>query len=316
MKTNRWLAIALVVQLVILAAVYWPRHPEARAGKVLAGLDSAAATGMVIEDGNGKKAELVKKDGRWQVRLADRSLYPAAADKVGRILEKLAGLDTARLVSTSAAARHRLEVADDHFDRRVKISAGGRDYTLYLGSSPGYKRIHVRRGGSDSVYLVRDLAAWELAAMPSSWWKSDCLDYDPAKVAAVTVKNPRGSFRLVRKDGEWRDGKGRVLDKAKTEDLLRDLCRLTITDVVTEKGYAPKGDPAATLAIEGKDGKKELSVWKPEKDGGDYTVKPADADHYVRAAKYALERLLSASPEGLLAREKKKTAKAAGPGGK
>ena len=305
MRTNRWLALALALQLVVLAVVYWPRHPEAKGGKLLEGLDPGAAAALEIYDNNGKSVRLEKKDGRWQVRLADGGFYPAESGKVDRIIEKLAGLGTARLVSVSAAAHRRLEVAEDHYSRRVKISAGGKDFTLYLGSSPGYKRIHVRRGKDDAVYLVRDLAAWELATAASAWWKSAYLDYDAGKLTALAVENGHGSFRLVRKDGKWQAGGGRTIDQDKAANLARDLCRLTITDVVTEKGFAPKGKPVATLSIEGAAGRKELSVWEPGKKNGDYTVKLADSDRYARAARYALGRLLDARLEDLAAAENK-----------
>jgi len=292
-----------------VAVVYWPRHSRQETGRILAGLDAAAVTSLEISDNSGKTVKLEKKDGAWQVRLADASLYPAAAGKVEKILEKLASLDTARLVSSSASARRRLEVAEEHFNRRVKLAAAGDTFELYLGTSPGYKRIHVRRGGGDGIYLVRDLAAWELAATVSSWWKHEYLDYDPGRVTALAVKNGHGEFRLERKSGKWQ-AEGRELDQNRAASLVSDLCRLTITDVVTEKGFAPRGEPEATLTIEGKDGKRVLSVWKPEKKDGDYTVKLEDASHYARAAKYALGRLLDATLAGFLPAEKAAAAKA------
>jgi len=305
-QKNIWLLAFLVGQLLLIAIVYWPKSGESQAGKILADLSPAAVDGLSISDADNNRVELVKEEGVWQVRLADKSLYPAEKNKVERLLEKLAGLDRGRLVSSAPTTRRRFEVADDHFSRRLALKKGGEETVIFLGSSPGYRKIHLRRGDEDGIYLVRELAAWEAATKAASWWQRNYLDYDPAKITSLRVKNSHGEFVLNRAKAKspWQMAGGKALDQGKTKSVIDELCRLTISDLVIDKAYRPKGQAIATLEIEGGVGKVVMSVWDKEKKDGDYLVKLDNNDHYARAAAYAVKRLLSAESAGLVAGEK------------
>ncbi len=305
-RRNMWLGVVLLVQILLVALVYWPGGAAGPAAKLLPGFNADAVSGIEISDNNDNRVELVKEATVWQVRLKDKSLYPADGNKVEKLLSKIGAITTDRMVSSAAAARRRLEVAEDRFNRRLVIRKGGEEeIEIFLGTSPGFRKVHVRRGDSDAIFLARDLATWEVAAGQGSWWQRRYLDYDPAGALSVSLKNSHGGFTVSRADtgSPWQAEGGRELDREKVASLLDDLCRLTITDLVVDKSFTPGGDPVATLTIEGKDGKKTLSVWKPEKKDGDYTVKLKSSSHYARAANYALDRLLSADPAELDSRK-------------
>ncbi len=303
---NIWLGALFFAQVLLIGLLYRPGGGGKTAAKLLPGFSAAAASNIEISDSDKNRVELVKNDGVWLVRLKDKSLYPAAADKVGKLLDKMAALGAGRLVSNARAARRRLEVAADHFNRRIKIRSGTAASEIFLGTSPGYRKVHIRRGDADGIYLVRDLAAWEISPRANAWWQRKYLDYDPAGVTRIRLNNSHGGLSLSRVDGKspWQTEKGKPLDQEKIKSLVNELCRLSITDLVVDHDFRPTGGAIATLNISGRDGEVKLSVWDREKKNGDYTVKLGRKKYYARAAAYALDRLLAADIAGFYRQEK------------
>ena len=60
---------------------------------------------------------------------------------------------------------------EDSYQRRVQVLTG--DETLadvYLGTSPGYRRVHARRADADDVYSI-EFSNFEAGTDVSSWLK-------------------------------------------------------------------------------------------------------------------------------------------------
>ena len=98
-----------------------------------------------------EEVALARGEEGWQL---DGGL-PADDGKVGEVLDKLAKAAAAWPVATSAATAERFEVTKDNFQRRLTVESGdGETLTLYLGSSPGYRRVHARAEGADEVFSI------------------------------------------------------------------------------------------------------------------------------------------------------------------
>ena len=112
-----------------------------------------------------EEVALSRADEGWQLSGG----LPADDGKVGEVLEKLTKAATAWPVATSAATAERFEVTEDNFQRRLAIeSEAGETVTLYLGSSPGYRRVHARVGGADEVYSI-DFSNYQAPADEGQW---------------------------------------------------------------------------------------------------------------------------------------------------
>jgi hypothetical protein len=106
-RTQRILAVVLGLQIVLIAVVFWPRAGEVQAGEALLGsLDTAQVTRIIIDDTDGNSITLVKSGGTWV--LPDADDYPAQADKIETMLQNLAGIETNRLITRTAASHERL----------------------------------------------------------------------------------------------------------------------------------------------------------------------------------------------------------------
>lgn len=168
-KTLGLLAALLLAQLA-LAAFLFMRGSDfgaVRPDAPLITFDPAAVDRVTIQDGSGTQVELVKRDGQW--RLPGHFDFPASASKVEALLKDLQGLRTRLPVSTSPEAFARFKVAADQFERRVDLRQGDQELAaLYLGDSPGFKRLFARDGQGEAVFEVA-YASHQAGAQANDW---------------------------------------------------------------------------------------------------------------------------------------------------
>ncbi len=297
-KTNKILSVLLALQLLLAGYLFWsgsrPASPEV---ELLTGLSADQVQQLVIGESDDKQVVLSRNGKEWLVRLAPGRDYPADQAKVEAMLTRLAGLKSSRLVSRTKGGQSRLKVAADQYNRKVELVTAKGSRTLFLGSSPSYQSIHARAGGSDDVYLIRDLAAWELPGEPSGWWQAGYLDFDPDQVLEMDLSNKQGRLHLSRASAKdpWQfDGEVPQPDAKKVANLLPALCRVTINEVVADATWKPSGAPEATLKLKSGDREEELRIWPRPNEQGDYPVKANGSEFYAKAGSYAVEPILNA----------------------
>lgn len=310
-KITTLLVAALVLQLALIAYVYRPGQDKGPAARELfPGLDASAVTALTITDDSGKSITLTRKDKAWEV---GAEKYPGDGDDITRVLKKIAALKTARLVTKTKASHVRLKVAETLFNRKVDLKTAGGDTIFYLGTAPSAKTVHLRKEGENEVYLVKDLAAWELQTGKESWWRDKYIDWQQKKLTGLTLHNANGDIRLGRDDkGGWKlegDNAARA-DKDKVISLVSTLSTITLSDYLPADTTPPKEAPAATVIYHNKDGEVTLTIWPKKKDDADYLAKSTASPFYARIRAYVVDDILKAKPEQLLATEKKKEEKA------
>ena len=174
-RFHKVLIAALAVQL-ILAVIVLTRGDDSAALKehpLIAGFDAAKVTRLQVFAGDSNKADagkpdaakpidLVKRDTSWV--LASGFDYPVEQKKVDDVLSPIAKLAAAAPIATQAGRHKQLKVADTDFERKLVITAGGKDVTLFIGGPAGARRTAVRLGGDDRVYAVSGLTAFAVGS--------------------------------------------------------------------------------------------------------------------------------------------------------
>ncbi len=161
-------ALALQVALVGIAAYLGSAAPgQEQAREALVPLQAEMLTRLTIEDGDGNHVTLARVDGGW--RLPDYFDMPVdehkRADVIGRLMKAAVGWP----VATSAATAKRFRVAEDAFERHVTFEAADADAVeLYLGTSPGFRRVHARLAGNNDIYAI-EFSNYELPAKAADW---------------------------------------------------------------------------------------------------------------------------------------------------
>lgn len=277
----------LAVQLVIIAGVFLmdTGYGEARRGPLL-DFSVDAVDELRISDGvEDRTLTLARGEDGW--RLPDG--LPADADKISDVLSKLAGLQAPWPVATSAGTIERFEVADDQHQRRLILRADDATVAdLYLGTSPGYQRVHARRAGDSAVYSV-ELANYQVPADADEW-----LD--------KTLLQPRGEVSTVVRVGAWTLHQGEAgwlldeedaADQQTADELVRRLAQLRVTGTAEAPGE--QAEPAASLRITDADGTYELLLFGGEEEAP-YRVRSERVDGYFALAAHTAERILLDKP--------------------
>ncbi len=280
---SKLLGALLGLQLIVIGAVWFLQSGagESASGTLVSFSPEAADELRVGASDQEQPVVIRRTDAGWQ--LADG--LPADAAKVDEMLERLAGLRAPWAVATSASARTRFEVTPEQHQRHLEVrSAGETVAELYLGTSPGYQRVHARAADADAVFSV-ELSNYQLPAEAADWLDKGLLQ-------------PEGELSAVARLDAWqlrRDGDGWQLDdQAADADaagrLVRRFAELRVTGAVATPADA--AEPVARFRIDDGAGNYVLSVYQAE-DEESYVVASSRRDGgYFGLAGYLAEQLL------------------------
>jgi hypothetical protein len=294
-RLNLILLALLVVQLILVAVVFWPRSAPTGGGPLLADLTAGEVTALRVADAEGQEVSLERGAEGWT--LAGTDGFPANSEKITTTLDSLLTLATDRLVTRTAASHRQLQVADDNFVRRITLVAPDGEQVLYLGSSAGAGATHVRIAGDDATYLTGKLSSWEMETTPSSWINTTYFSVPATEVMTMTLTNANGSLTIVRgEDDTWS-----LVGLAEGETAEATAISSMVNRAATVNLTAPLGtgdDPAyglaqpqATITLQTRNGAGEeqthtLLVGASQTEGDGYYFKASNSPYYVTIASF------------------------------
>jgi len=271
------LGVVLAIQLVIVMAVYLSRSgPEQ--GSSLLDVDPAAVTKVSITDGDGATIELDKTADGWLIGDG----LQADTTRIDALLDKLIALNDLWPVATTSGSQARFEVADDRFQRRLEIDTPAGAQVLFLGTSPGYRRVHARNAESDEVFSI-EFANYEVPTAASEW-----LDKTQLQAHGVKRLSLADSWTLEHGDEGWLvDGQAADQDAAgKIVDRVANLRLLGVFD-----GDETALGDARVVDVEDDAGSYELS-FRHEDKNDEYVVTSSRRPGSFTVASYVAEQVL------------------------
>lgn len=299
-RANQILAVLLIIQLIAVAVVFWPRGGATAAPAValLEGLDGSKAVKLVVKDSEGAEVVLEKKAGSWVLPNVDD--YPCEEKRVTEFLDKVTGLQSSRLVTENSTSHRRLRVADDAFERQITITTeDGASYTLYLGTSPAYNVTHARRAGQNQVYLVSGINISDASTLATAWLNAKYFSVPQDKVTAFTIQNAQGTFRFTKDEsGKWAmEGlaAGDTLDENTVRTLLS---RLEAWWMMEPLGKAEKPEygfdqPSAVITVEAKDEAGSARTYTitvgARTEDNNFVIRSSESPYYVKVSAFSAE---------------------------
>jgi len=294
--------VLLALQILLMVAVHFSGKEAMKVAPdtPLFTFKAESVSGLVISDGEKKELRLVKGDQGWV--LPETFNAPASATQVTALVEKLAGLKHGLPVGTSASATKRFKVADDLFQRRVRVLEGDKVVAdLYVGTAPGFRQIHVRKAGSGEV-LTANLSTFELDTNADQWLDKAMFAVKEEEIEVMVFP----TFSLKKTDQEWQLenlAAGEKLDAKAVADLAAKVGGLTVQSVVAAETAAPlfTQEPALRFSVQKKGGARiDYFLAKGEEDT--YYLKQSQRELYGKVHKLQAEGLLKAGREQLIAK--------------
>ena len=300
---SKWISILgglLLVQLVLAATLnmtgenYGAFQPEEK----LIVFDPQTVDGVHIEDADNSLV-MGKRDGQWVLpRSGD---FPADQGNVDRLLDRLGAMEKGWPVASTSGAARRFKVAEGQFERKLALLSDDQTLAeLYVGTSPGFRKVHVRPAEEQAVFAAA-FSAWEASTKIDDWIDKTVLKFDEQD--AVRVEMP--GYVLQRKEGDLEvavlgEQEKTNADAART--LLQKLAGLSIQSLLGTKARPEHHQEAPVLMIKvTRKGGNVLSYSfsKPEQ-GSHYVLKRSDHDHYFKVAEYAVNPIKDSTREKLV----------------
>jgi hypothetical protein len=300
-RRNQILIGALVLQLVLVVLVFWPRQAPAATGQALfPGVTADLIRSVSVTDAQGKTIRLSKGDDGWVLPEADD--YPAVAEKVTALLDKIAGLTADRLIAQTSASHKRLKVAEDDFNARVEFDlSDGSQHRLYVGSSAGYGATHVRADDQDQVYMVSTLSSSDASSQATAWIDPVYFSVPQDEVVALTLENANGEFEFVKDEaGAWTMtglAAGETLSQDAVKSLVSATSSVSMQQPLGKEEQAGYGlqTPAAVVTLKTHseaEGDKSYSLRVGAQDAADQStiLSSSTSPYYVRVSSYTASR--------------------------
>jgi hypothetical protein len=314
-RLNQILVGLLVLQVVAVAAVLWPRPAALGEGEALfPDLQASRISTLRITDGTGAMLQLANRSGSWV--LPDADDYPVLEGKVAPLLDKLEALQAERLVTQTSGSHNRLMVGESSYEHFVEIGMDdGSAYRLYVGTAPSYGAVHVRAEGQDEVYLTQELASGDVSALASDWVERAFLEIPRDEIVGISLRNTSGRFVLEQATGE--DGstlwalqdlaEDEVLNQSAVTTLVSRAAYITLLEPLgkEDKLEYGMGSPDAELTVEtqAEDGStKTYRLWIGAKSPLDnsHVILSSESDYYVRVSEFTVQDFVEKTREDLL----------------
>jgi hypothetical protein len=279
-------ALLLLQALLVVGMFAWHQgsQPQAEAQPLLTtNLDEIDK--LVISDTN-TTVTLQKVNGAWQ--LPDLQQLPVDTQKLTDLFDKLKGTRLTWPVATTASSHERFDVSDKKFQRRIELYKSDKETDeLLLGTSPGFRKVHLRRDGADEVYAVQ-LNSFEFAVAANDWLKKDLL----------AVANPQAiiaaGYSLQKKGDNWEfTGTSEKTDNTKVVELGNAFNSLQVTEVA---GNLPDGEKHH-FTVRGSNGEYQYEFVKAD---NNYFVKRNDKPQVFKLSQHEYERIVKPTRADLI----------------
>ena len=244
---------------------------------------------IVIEQPEDRPLVLEKQGGNWV--LPDYFGFPASVEKITRTFGKLFDTKIGWPVATTDAAENRFKVAADQFERKLVFSSANVTETLYLGTSPGFKKIHARMDGSNTIYGIM-FSAYQASIKTREWADQNFLHLPRDQIEGIELSD----LVLRRADGKFTvEGisDAEMVVEAGIANLLADVSTLGFLEVLGKEDVPSfhLESPEFDFVILSKSGERIQYRYGKLDEKDQYVLKASNSEYFFKVSKYNLESL-------------------------
>lgn len=278
------LSLLLLLQCGLLAALYWPAGsaPQQAPEVALAPVNTAAIDEIRIGDDYDNEAVLQRAGEHWL--LPDLGGLPADPEKVDKLLAALTARNIGWPVAQSGAARQRFQVADYLYQRRIALfHDGAMRAEVYLGTSPGFRKVHARSAGREEIYSI-GFNVFDAPGSPDAW-------LDPRLLQVRTpVRITADAYTVQWRDSHWVSGRGTQADEREMLALTTALRSLQVEGVAGEDAQRDLSQAQAELVlqVESLGGEITLELFRV---GGKHFIHSSEYPLFFKLSAYDFDRL-------------------------
>lgn len=211
----------------------------------LVSVDFETLDRVVMEDGENKSVSLKKVSGAWTIE--ESFDFPANPAKVKEFFSSLGKLKKSWPVAKTSSAAKKFFTTEEKFERRVTFYKGGEPVNvLFVGTSPGFRKVHVQTKGDKNVYSV-EYNSYDVPVKVADWYDKNY--YKVAKdsvsqldVQGVVLTQTSGAFQVSDMDAAKEES-----NTSKVKGLVTTMLNPDFEEVMS-KDQAPVGSEGSLLS--------------------------------------------------------------------
>lgn len=293
--------IKLLLLLLILQAglVVWVNLPGddagvVEAGKPLLSLGAAGADTVTIEQPGEPQLRMARKGDGWV--LPGHGDFPVSPARFEQFEEKLLTVERSWPVGKTLVAAKRLKVVPDHFERRIRFLQGSDVLgDLFLGSSPGFRKVHARLDGDEHTYAI-DFNAFDAPVDADRWYDTELLKTAVEDIARIDM----GAYALRAEEGAEEGvfeveglGEEEESDAEAVRKLVDRVSGVVFRDVIEEDGKAlfDAGERVLEYTVELKEGASVTHTVASTEEGDHYILKSSAQPHHFEVDRERFDEL-------------------------
>lgn len=295
------LSLAALAQVGLASGLWWQQHRAQPVAASLLNFDTDQLTQLQLEH-QGKTLQLVRKEGQWQ--LPDLQNEPAYTTKVAALLSELEKTRLSWPVADSSVSQDRFEVAEDKFQWKLTLSAGEQRQQIYLGQSPAFKQLYLRRDNEAEIYQ-QSISTLDWSTDPTQWFDKSLLQLN--QISSIKVQD----LQLQKDGGSWTfssadlhaKGDAKPADKAMVDKLQQLFSSLQVSGPAQSAVLLtnPEAEQQSLeLEVQSLTGKYSYQLKKQQEQ---YLLKRHDKSGWYPLAAADAQTLFELTPEQLLAKE-------------
>ena len=294
-------SVKLLLLLLVLQAglVAWVNFQGDEPGAVeadapLLALDLESADAVIIERKGDAPLRLARKDAGWV--LSGKGDFPVAVAKFEEFTEKLLRARRSWPVGRTLVAARQLRVTEEDFERRVRFLKGTEVLgDVFLGSSPGFRKVHARLDGDEHTHAI-EFNAFDAPPEAGSWYDTEVLKTAVEDIARIEL----GTYALKAGDGGFQvEGlrENEETDAGPVKELVERVAGVDFSEVLSKEGKArfDAGRPILEYVIETKAGSTITHTVVSPKEGDHYILKSSAQPHYFEVEKERFDKLRDTS---------------------
>ncbi len=248
---------------------------------------------ITIEEGD-KTLRLEQTEGAWNLPVLAN--FPVSQIKFEQVLGQLSQLEKGWPNATTEEAAVRFKVSKEHFERKLTLYKGEAiAQTLFIGTSPGFRKVHVRIDGDNSIYTV-EFSAFELSVKPNDWANQSKLHISENELIKVELP----SFTLTR-DGETflveNLKENEVTASQEVSSLIHKLERINYLEVLggENRELYNQSVPEFAYILLLKDNKQLTYSFSKPKGWSDYVLKRSDLGYFFKVSADTVKQIKGVS---------------------
>ncbi|MBX3153248.1 DUF4340 domain-containing protein [Candidatus Obscuribacterales bacterium] len=256
---------------------------------------------IVLEEKNASLVLQKNSDNVWV--LPSKLDYPAEPESVSRLLDGLKEYTRGWPVAKTEDAAPRFRVADNNFQEKITLSAGGKEVDTYLiGSAAGFNKVHFRIARQTEINAV-ELPSQNASTNVDDWIDRGILHIEPDNIVSVDLPQLKLARRQKAFDLTSRD-KTTTIDALTGGEVLENAGGIDVSDVLGTEIAPSYGltSPAFSYTITKKGGGKLNFVFGKMADGNFYVIKQPTGPFYLKVDGYFVDRLKNIVPGELIAK--------------